>query len=193
MSDMNDYRKKIDELKERLGGIERSSNKGDEIESLTEQISALERAVSGKESEYGTTVGLDSVDLIALKKAILKKLDEYKSLSSQLVQFQEDVLKVADEEGISITRLGQMSAEERDKRNELESIYSLEKYEELETKINSTKDEISTLARQFSRLQSSIEKAKKLEMDVTDYKEITDILKKKSKRGFLIKTSTAIP
>ena len=186
MSDMNDYRKKIDELKERLGGIERSSNKGDEIESLTEQISALERAVSGKESEYGTTVGLDSVDLIALKKAILKKLDEYKSLSSQLVQFQEDVLKVADEEGISITRLGQMSAEERDKRNELESIYSLEKYEELETKINSTKDEISTLARQFSRLQSSIEKAKKLEMDVTDYKEITDILKKKSVVDYIL-------
>ena len=186
MSDMNDYRKKIDELKERLGGIERSSNKGDEIESLTEQISALERAVSGKESEDGTTIDLDSVDLIALKKAILKKLDEYKSLSSQLVQFQEDVLKVADEEGISITRLGQMSAEERDKRNELESIYSLEKYEELETKINSTKDEISTLARQFSRLQSSIEKAKKLEMDVTDYKEITDILKKKSVVDYIL-------
>ncbi len=186
MSNMNDYRKKIDELKERLGGIERSSNKGDEIESLTEQISALERAVSGKESEDGTTIDLDSVDLIALKKAILKKLDEYKSLSSQLVQFQEDVLKVADEEGISITRLGQMSAEERDKRNELESIYSLEKYEELETKINSTKDEISTLARQFSRLQSSIEKAKKLEMDVTDYKEITDILKKKSVVDYIL-------
>ncbi len=186
MSNMNDYRKKIDELKEHLGGIERSSNKGDEIESLTEQISALERAVSGKESKDGTTIDLDSVDLIALKKAILKKLDEYKSLSSQLVQFQEDVLKVADEEGISITRLGQMSAEERNKRNELESIYSLEKYEELETKINSTKDEISTLARQFSRLQSSIEKAKKLEIDVTDYKEITDILKKKSVVDYIL-------
>ena len=184
MSDMNEYKEKIEKLKSRLASIQSESGKVSDIQTIVNQIDDLEtkfRAAVGKAEDEKDNVVLNKEqtgdlyrDLRDLKLAIKSKMDEYKRMTKKLEQLHDTILEIADREGVRLTEIGKTTEEQKEKRNELEAAY--EEYGRLEEEIRKSKEDISKLSKRLTKL-SSISKADELEMGLTDYKEIADVLR----------------
>ena len=196
MSDMNEYKEKIEKLKSRLASIQSESVDVSNIQTIVTQIDELENkfnAAVGKAEDEKDNVVLNkeetgdlSDELEQLRDAVKAKMSDYKRLSKKLERLQAEQIKIAKEEGFYASKVGELSSREQvDKRHELESIFVSDEYKELEEQIKSTKTQISELSKRLTKL-SSISKAEGLKMGLTDYKGIADVLRKRNIVNFIL-------
>ena len=199
MSDMNEYKEKIEKLKSRLASIQSESGKVSDIQTIVDQIDDLETKFSaavGKAEDEKDNVVLNKEetgdlyrDLRDLKLAIKSKMDEYKRMTKKLEQLHDTILEIADREGVRLTEIGKTTEDQKEKRNELETAY--EEYGRLEEEIRKSKEDISKLSKRLTKL-SSISKADELEMGLTDYKEIADVLRKRNIVDFILENDELV-
>ena len=175
-SNMSEYEKKISELRSRLKKVKSSnSRKSRDIEAISTEIERLE-------NEVYTNTTSDSFDqeLEQLEALIAKNQMIYKENSNKLLEIHNEMLDISASENLgnfSVEDFAKNDDERKKKYEKLSGLY--DSYGRVKRDTLERKKALAALVRKRNKLKKDMELSDSLHIGASQYREITDTLRKR--------------
>ena len=175
-SNMSEYEKKISELRSRLKKVKSSnSRKSRDIEAISTEIERLENEVYTNTTSDSFDQELEQVEALIAKNQMI-----YKENSNKLLEIHNEMLDISASENLgnfSVEDFAKNDDERKKKYEKLSGLY--DSYGRVKRDTLERKKALAALVRKRNKLKKDMELSDSLHIGASQYREITDTLRKR--------------
>ena len=175
-SNMSEYEKKISELRSRLKKVKSSnSRKSRDIEAISTEIERLENEVYTNTTSDSFDQELEQVEALIAKNQMI-----YKENSNKLLEIHNEMLDISASENLgnfSVEDFAKNDDERKKKYEKLSGLY--DSYGRVKRDTLERKKTLAALVRKRNKLKKDMELSDSLHIGASQYREITDTLRKR--------------
>ena len=175
-SNMSEYEKKISELRSRLKKVKSSnSRKSKDIEAISTEIERLENEVYTNTTSDSFAQELEQVEALIAKNQMI-----YKENSNKLLEIHNEMLDISASENLgnfSVEDFAKNDDERKKKYEKLSGLY--DSYGRVKRDTLERKKALAALVRKRNKLKKDMELSDSLHIGASQYREITDTLRKR--------------
>ena len=175
-SNMSEYEKKISELRSRLKKVKSSnSRKSKDIEAISTEIERLENEVYTNTTSDSFDQELEQVEALIAKNQMI-----YKENSNKLLEIHNEMLDISASENLgnfSVEDFAKNDDERKKKYEKLSGLY--DSYGRVKRDTLERKKALAALVRKRNKLKKDMELSDSLHIGASQYREITDTLRKR--------------
>ena len=175
-SNMSEYEKKISELRSRLKKVKSSnSRKSKDIEAISTEIERLENEVYTNTTSDSFDQELEQVEALIAKNQMI-----YKENSNKLLEIHNEMLDISASENLgnfSVEDFAKNDDERKKKYEKLSGLY--DSYGRVKRDTLERKKTLAALVRKRNKLKKDMELSDSLHIGASQYREITDTLRKR--------------
>ena len=175
-SNMSEYEKKISELRSRLKKVKSSnSRKSRDIDAISTEIERLENEVYTNTTSDSFDQELEQVEALIAKNQMI-----YKENSNKLLEIHNEMLDISASENLgnfSVEDFAKNDDERKKKYEKLSGLY--DSYGRVKRDTLERKKALAALVRKRNKLKKDMELSDSLHIGASQYREITDTLRKR--------------
>ena len=175
-SNMSEYEKKISELRSRLKKVKNSnSRKSRDIDAISTEIERLENEVYTNTTSDSFDQELEQVEALIAKNQMI-----YKENSNKLLEIHNEMLDISASENLgnfSVEDFAKNDDERKKKYEKLSGLY--DSYGRVKRDTLERKKALAALVRKRNKLKKDMELSDSLHIGASQYREITDTLRKR--------------
>ena len=175
-SNMSEYEKKISELRSRLKKVKSSnSRKSRDIDAISTEIERLENEVYTNTTSDSFDQELEQVEALIAKNQMI-----YKENSNKLLEIHNEMLDISASENLgnfSVEDFAKNDDERKKKYEKLSGLY--DSYGMVKRDTLERKKALAALVRKRNKLKQDMELSDSLHIGASQYREITDTLRKR--------------